>query len=53
MDIRQPRLGIPSRGYCFFESRGATLWIGAVTERSSGISLKKKQQAEHLYEPYY
>ena len=50
MDIRQPRLGIPSRGYCFLKAEIAALWTGSVKECSNGIKLKEKQLAKYLYE---
>ena len=50
MDIRRPRLGIPSRGYCFLKAEIAALWTGSVKECSNGIKLKEKQLAKYLYE---
>ena len=50
MDIRQPRLGIPSRGYCFLKAEIAALWTGSVKECSNGIELKEKELAKYLYE---
>ena len=50
MDTRRPRLGIPSRGYCFLKAEIAALWTGSVKECSNGIKLKEKQLAKYLYE---
>ena len=49
MDKRQPRLGIPSQGYCFLKAEIAALWTGSVKECSNGIKLKEKQLAKYLW----